>query len=256
MDDLDVAVTAARAGALVVRSAIGDPGTTMKGAVDPVTLVDTAAERAVLGVIAELRPDDATLSEEAGGVESATRLWVVDPIDGTVNFIHGVEHVSVSVGLWVDGEPEVGVVVDVHRDRTYAARAGGGATVDDRPLTVTSRQPGDALVAIGFPYDRRERAIPYGDLVARVLATCRGAIQSGSAALDFAWVAEGRLDGYAEVGLKPWDVAAGILLVREAGGLVLDHTGQPADLRSAGFVAGGEAVAHHLVDVLAPAVPS
>ncbi len=256
MNDLDVAIAAGLAGAAAIRGAGGDLDTRMKGVVDPVTAVDLAAERAVLGVIGEHRPHDAVLSEEGGGSDDpgAGRLWVVDPMDGTVNFIHRVEHVSVSVGLWVDDTPEVGVVVDVFRQRVFAAQAGRGATVDGVPMRVNDRPPAESLIAIGFPYDRQERADTYGEMVARVLADFRDARRFGSAALDLAWVAEGRVDGYTEVGLQPWDVAAGILLVREAGGVVLDEHGGDAGLRSRSWAAGSPALASRLVDVITPAI--
>ncbi len=237
MDDLEVATAAAEAAADTIRAAGERFETRMKGAVDPVTEIDVAAERAALGVLRRYRPDDDVLAEEAGG-RPGDRTWVVDPLDGTVNFVQGIEHVGVSVGLWRHRGPLVGVVVDVARERTYRAVAGEGTEVDGRPMEIAPARPDEVVVATGFPYDRQERAGRYGRLVAGLLTRFRGVRRFGAATLDFAWVAEGRLGGYVEIGLAPWDVAAGILLVREAGGLVVDGRGDPADLSSEAFLSG------------------
>lgn len=248
-----MATTAATAAADVIRGASRDFSTTLKGVVDPVTEVDLAAERAILDVLGRERPDDSILSEEAGG-SVGTRTWVIDPLDGTVNFVQRIEHVAVSVGLWLDDHPVVGVIVDVWRHRIYRAVRGAGAEVDGAALSVSEALPADAVVGTGFPYDRVERADAYGDLVGGLLGRFRGVRRFGAAALDFAWVAEGRLGGYGEVGLAPWDVAAGILLVREAGGVVLDESGRDATLSSRAFAAGNEPVAGALARVLSAVV--
>ncbi|UCG40690.1 MAG: inositol monophosphatase [Acidimicrobiia bacterium] len=241
MRDIDVARAAAAAAGEVIRGAesrVAD----LKGAVDPVTATDLAAEQAILEVLRAHRPDDAVLAEESGG-EVRGRTWIADPLDGTVNFVHGIDHVAVSVGLWDGHEALAGAILDVGRDRMYWAVAGEGAWSGDTPLRVTNRPIGDAVVALGYPYDRRERPRAYGDFTARILAHARGVRRIGAAALDLAWVAEGRVDAYIEPGLpagvKPWDVAAGILLVREAGGQVVNGEGAPAGLEESLFVAGG-----------------
>jgi len=156
----------------------------------------------------------------------------------------------VSVGLWRHRGPLVGVVVDVFRDRTYKAVAGEGAEVDGEVFEVEPVDPRDVVVATGFPYDRQERAGRYGTLVTELLGRFRGVRRFGAATLDFAWVAEGRLGGYVEMGLAPWDVAAGILLVREAGALVVDEHGEPAELDSRAFAAGPRAVVGQLLAAL------
>jgi len=253
MDDLEVATRAAETAAGIIRSARRDRTARMKGAVDPVTEVDLAAERAVIDLLRDTRPDDDILAEEGGG-SIGERTWVVDPLDGTVNFVQGIEHVAVSVALWERDRPVVGVIVDVFRGRTYRALRGEGAEVDGHPLAVEVVEVHDAVVATGYPYDRHERSSAYGDLTARLLASVRGVRRFGSAALDLAWVAEGRLGGYVEVGLAPWDVAAGILIVREAGGAVLDERGDDAGLRSRAFACGSVDIAHHLVSQLGDAV--
>jgi myo-inositol-1(or 4)-monophosphatase len=226
----------------------------MKGAVDPVTEVDVAAEQAIFDVLRRHRPTDATLGEESGGSDSRGRQWVVDALDGTVNFVHGLAHTAVSVALWSGGEAVVGVIADVERARLHRAESGAGAEVDGEATTVTDAMVGDAVVATGYPYDRRERAAEYGAMTGRLLAEFRGVRRFGAAALDFAWVAEGRLDGYGEVGLQPWDAAAGILLVRESGGVVLDGSGRPAGLRSRAFACGNATVARRLSEIVGAAV--
>ncbi len=250
MRDLDVAIAAAESAAAVIRRA-ETRNATFKSAVDPVTDTDTAAEEAVLDILGEVRSADGVLSEEAGGHLDHERLWVIDPLDGTVNFVHGIDHIAVSVALWVSGTPRVAVVVDVGRSLTYTATAGEGAWLGTRRLRVTDRPVGDAVVASGYPYDRRERADAYGDFTARMLRVCRGVRRFGAAALDLAWVAAGTVDGYMEpgipAGVKPWDVAAGILLVREAGGEVVNLHGDPAGLEESMFIAGGPATVHGLL---------
>ncbi len=243
MRDLDVAVAAAERAAAVIRAA--EVGTVeFKSAVDPVTETDTAAEAAILEVLADVRSTDGVLTEESGGDLDHDRLWVIDPLDGTVNFVHGIDHTAVSIALWVAGTPKVGVVVDVHRSLTYTAVAGEGAWLGSRRLRVTDRPTDEAVVASGYPYDRREKAEAYGEFTARLLETCRGVRRFGAAALDLAWVAAGTVDGYVEPGLpagvKPWDVAAGILLVREAAGDVVNLRGERAGLEETMFIAGGQ----------------
>ncbi len=255
--DLDVAVRAALAGAEVVRDGFGGPAQEeMKGAVDPVTAVDRQAEEAILTVVHAHRPDDAVLAEESGGDASGTgRRWIVDPLDGTVNFVAGVPHVGVSVALWDGGRAVAGVVVDVLRDDVFAAAAGEGCTLNGRPIRVSDRTDiGSSLLVTGFPYDRRERAALYTAAVTDVLRVARGIRRLGTASLDFAWVAAGRFDGYWEFGLKPWDVAAGILLVREAGGRVTDHTLEDSRLDDAFVVATNGRVHRSLHTLLQPSI--
>ncbi len=253
MRDIDVAIAAAERAADVIRGSTSRAAS-FKSAVDPVTETDSAAEEAILDVLRELRGTDGVLAEESGGSLDHDRLWVVDPLDGTVNFVHGIDHVGVSVALWVAGAPRVGVVVDVHRSLTYTAVAGEGAWAGGRRLQVTDRSVSEAVVASGYPYDRWERAEEYGDFTARILKATRGVRRFGAAALDLAWSASGTVDGYLEPGLphgvKPWDVAAGILLVREAGGVVVNGDGVPAGLEETLFIAGGR----HVVDGLLAAM--
>lgn len=252
-EDLTVAREAAAAAAAVVRPAFGGPVVSrLKGAVDPVTEVDIAAEEAILAVLRSRRPSDRVLAEESGGgAWDRGRVWIVDPLDGTVNFVHGIPHVAVSVALWQDGEPRAGVVIDVCRGTVFAAAAGRGAASDGEPIGVAEGvSPAEALVATGFPYDRQERAARYAREVEAVLRRFRDVRRLGSAALDLAWVAAGHYQGYWEHGLAPWDAAAGVLLVAEAGGVVSGPHGEPFTLSSEAVVAAAPRTHAHLLSTL------
>lgn len=259
MDDLAAALTAARTGAKVVKGLFGEVATaTLKGAVDPVTEADHESERAILGFLAEARPKDAVLAEEGGGSRSlAGRHWLVDPLDGTVNFVHGIPQIAVSVALYEDGAPLAAAVVDVLRAEEFTAVAGEGAQLNGRPIGV-SHAPvlREAVIATGFPYDRDRLGGSYASIVGAVLEEVRGIRRLGSAALDLAWLAAGRYDGYWEFGLGPWDIGAGMLLIREAGGLVTDHRGQPSEVFDDVFIAAGPNLHPALLSTVTRAMPS
>ncbi|MCE2529345.1 MAG: inositol monophosphatase [Acidimicrobiia bacterium] len=256
--DLEVAVTAARAGAGVVRRSFGrDIDPDLKGVVDPVTEVDRAAEAAILEVLGALRPDDVVLGEEGGGqTEAVGRRWIVDPLDGTINFLHRHPHVAVSVGLWDGDEPVAGVVIDVMRDEVFSAVRGQGAYLDGRPIRVSSwTRLQECLVGTGFPYDRHLNGPAYTAAAGEVMKRVRDIRRLGSAALDFAWVACGRFDGFWEFGIYPWDVAAGLLLVEEAGGLTADMTTSPAKVDSTHFIIATPGIYDPLVDLVRSVAP-
>lgn len=260
MSDLDLALEAtARASTIIRHYFATDVDAEMKGAVDPVTAADRDAEQAIIGLLTSECPDDSILGEESGEGGSrpdAARRWYIDPLDGTVNFANRIPHCSVSVALYDDGRPVVGVIRDVFRDETFAATADGPATLDDRKIRVrTNTELGDAVVVTGFPYDRRERADEYAKVIATVLGRVRGLRRLGSAALDFAWVAAGRFDGYWEYGLGPWDAAAGRLIVESAGGRV-SSIGGPLVLEPGvtSVVAANPALHAQLVDLLRPVI--
>jgi len=203
---------------------------TKSSAIDLVTEVDRACEALVVETLERERPRDAILAEEGGGRgrEDATYRWVVDPLDGTVNFAHGYPAFCVSIGLEREGERVLGVVYEPLRDELFHATRGGGAFRNGRRIQVSSAGAlGEALVATGFAYDVREALEDNLDHFARVAKRAQGIRRGGAAALDLGYVACGRLDGYWELKLHPWDVAAGILLVEEAGGRVSDFRGGP-----------------------------
>lgn len=223
MDDLGIARAAAAAASLVIRDHATRPRLAdFKGAVDPVTAADRDAEQVIVETIRAHHPGDGILAEEGSAAESATgRRWVIDPLDGTVNFLHGIPQVAVSIALEDAEGTAVGVVRDVFREEEFTALRGGGCFRDGQAIRSSAATSlSEAMISTGFPYDRQARAAEYGRHVAAVLARVRGIRRMGSAALDLAWVACGRFDGHWEVGLSPWDVAAGFLLVREAGGMV------------------------------------
>jgi myo-inositol-1(or 4)-monophosphatase len=231
MNDLDLALEAASAAAEAIRSRAADVvDPEFKGEVNPVTAADRAAEDAIVDLIRRHRPDDGILTEEGSDRDSTSqRRWVVDPLDGTVNFLHGVPHVGVSIAVEDSDGPVVGVVLDVFRDEAFSAVRGDGARRDGESIAVSSTRSLDrSLVVTGFPYDRREHATAYAGVVAAVLQRAQGVRRLGSAALDLAWIACGRYDGYWEIKLEPWDVAAGLLLVAEAGGRSSASDGGPA----------------------------
>lgn len=190
---------------------------------DMVSDADREAEATIVAAIHAARPDDAILSEEGGGMDGAGSVrWIVDPLDGTTNFLWGIPHWSVSVAVSDAAGPAVGVVFDPCRDEMYCAVRGGGATLNGAPLVLDGAPPlPEALIGTGFNYSAEERA-RQGVRVAALLPQVRDIRRFGSAALDLSWLAAGRVDGYFETGLSPWDWAAGRLVVTEAGGLVAE----------------------------------
>jgi myo-inositol-1(or 4)-monophosphatase len=202
---------------------------------DPVSDADRAAEELIAAALAAERPDDGLLAEEGSHADSGSgRRWVVDPLDGTVNFLYGFQAWCVSIAVEDADGGLAGVVHDPLHGETFAALRGRGATLNGAPLAV---RDGDrlevALIATGFGYAAERRAWQ-ADLLTRILPRVRDIRRGGAAALDLAWVAAGRLDGYYEFGLKPWDWAAGRLLVEEAGGAARAFGGDPPGLAAAG----------------------
>jgi len=228
----DLAVRLAREAAKIQRERYEtDLDIRTKGtSIDLVTEVDRACEALIVGEIERLRPDDGILAEEGGGHDrdGAEWRWVIDPLDGTTNYAHGFPRFCVSIGVERHGERIVAAVLDPLLDELFLAVKGQGAFVGERRLHVSSEPDlGNALVATGFAYDvRRSREDNVAEF-ARVLKGARGLRRDGSAALDLCYVAAGRLDAYWEQKLQPWDVAAGILIVEEAGGRVSDMQGGP-----------------------------
>lgn len=263
LPDLEIAVAAARAGAAVVRRGFGEAwGTELKGAVDPVTDIDHESEAAIRAMLAERAPGDSVLAEEGGGADWwGPRTWIADPLDGTVNFVNRIPHVAVSVALWDQGRPKVGVVIDVVREEEFAASNGGGATSNGRPIAVSDTASlGDALLATGLPYDRQEHPAEYLRSMERLLARSRDNRRMGAAALDMAWVACGRFDGYWEHGgphgVKPWDAAAGMLLVTEAGGTATDSKGEVNQLQPEAFVVSNGKIHEELRSAVDETMPA
>jgi myo-inositol-1(or 4)-monophosphatase len=227
------AESAARRGGAVVRARFHETRTVdFKGRIDLVTDADRAAEEAILTFVRGEFPGDDVIAEESQTRPgSAERRWYVDPLDGTTNYAHGVPHFCVSVGI-VDREGIVaGAVYQPLLDEMYSASRGGGATLNGRAIGVSTRAPvSQGLLATGFPYDVWTRPDPPLHLFTLALGKARGVRRFGAAALDLAYVACGRFDAYFELGLFPWDIAAGSLLVSEANGTVTDLAGGSLDL--------------------------
>jgi myo-inositol-1(or 4)-monophosphatase len=208
---------------------------------DLVTEADLEAERCLVAHLRQAFPEHAIeAEEETRDRDDARPRWFLDPLDGTVNFVHGLPIFAVSAGLWVGGRPEVGVVHVPRLDETFGATRGGGAWLDGAQLSVSPvERLAEAVLATGFPYRRNE--LPNNNLenFSRFFLEVRGLRRMGSAAVDLAYVAAGRLDGFWELHLAPHDVAAGGLLVREAGGRVTDFEGGEGWLRGGRIVAAG-----------------
>lgn len=221
----DLAGRAAAAGGRVVRET-EITGVELKGRADYVTSVDRDAERTIRGMLEAEAPEIPVLGEEEGG-RTADRYWLVDPIDGTVNFIHRFPAVGVSVALVEDGRPVAGAVHAPFLGETWTAGRGAGAQKDGAPLRVSDASPEEAVVGTGFPFRSKHRLQEYLAVMVPALRRFEDLRRPGAVALDLAWVAEGVFDGFFELGLSGWDVAAGALLIEEAGGVVTDWSGGP-----------------------------
>ena len=198
-----------------------------KGAHDLVSYVDRRSEEMLVEGLSALVPEAGFLTEEGTTAQTQRPLmWVVDPLDGTTNFTHGLPFFSISIALLFEGNPLLGMVWEPNRDERFTAVAGQGCRLNDIPLKVSSTHAlGQALLATGFPYEQYDRVDDYLPVLKHMMTQSRGVRRLGSAALDLAYVACGRFDGYYEYNLNPWDVAAGVLLVTEAGGRVSDFSG-------------------------------
>ena len=228
---LNIAVRAARkAGSIINRAALGGEGLKIraKQANDFVTQVDQAAEEAIIGIVRAAYPEHGFLAEESGRSEGkAETVWIIDPLDGTTNFIHGFPQYCVSIGVQHRGTLAHAVVYDPTRNELFTATKGAGAFLNDRRIRVTKcLKLQDALVGTGFPFKELGRMDVYLAQLRTLMSTSSGVRRAGAAALDLAYVACGRLDAFWELGLSPWDMAAGALLIQEAGGLVGDLKGE------------------------------
>ncbi|MBW4653653.1 MAG: inositol monophosphatase [Kaiparowitsia implicata GSE-PSE-MK54-09C] len=234
---LDVATEAALAAGSVIQQYYGKLESIEEkdGSGNVVTEADHAAEATVLGVLQRHFPNHAILAEESGasGLASSEFLWAIDPLDGTTNFAHQFPHYAVSIGLLIEGVPQVGVVYNPYYDELFRAAKGLGATRDRQPIQVsTTPDLEHSLLATGFAYDRCTTVDTNYAEFCHLTHQTQGVRRGGAAALDLAFVACGRLEGYWERALSPWDVAAGIVLVEEAGGLVTAYDKSPHDFEA------------------------
>jgi myo-inositol-1(or 4)-monophosphatase len=252
---LELAVSIAREVGELQRERFHQPHRieTKSSEIDLVTEVDRISEQRILERIAEARPRDAVLSEETAGQPGTSEVcWIVDPLDGTTNYAHGFPHFAVSIGIERRGVREVGIVYDPMKEECFTACRGEGARRNgDRVHVSGIKSLSHALLATGFAYDVHHTRADNLEHFGRFIKRAQGVRRAGSASLDFAYVACGRFDGFWELSLHPWDVAAGILLVEEAGGRVTDLEGGAPDRSGATCVASNGLLHGAMLDVLA-----
>ena len=256
---LNVAVKAARAAGSIINRAsmdLDDLKVGSKGVNDFVTEVDHAAEAAIIKILLDAYPQHAILAEESGkehGNQRSDYQWIIDPLDGTTNFIHGLPIYAVSIALAHRGVVQQAVVYDPTRNDLYHASKGRGAFLNDRRLRVSKRtRLSDALVGTGFPFRKGDNFKRYLKLFEAIMQSTAGVRRPGAASLDLCYVAAGHYDAFFETGLSPWDVAAGSLIVTEAGGLVGNFTGESDYLHQRDVLAGTPKIYAQLVPMLQP----
>lgn len=253
---LNTAVKAARrAGDIIVRGLARFEGmeTASKGLNDFVTSIDLAAEAAIIETLRDAYPHHAFLAEESGASGDGEIVWIIDPLDGTTNFIHGFPHYAVSIALSHRGIVTQAVIYDPGNNDLFTATRGAGAYLNDTRIRVGKRaQLKAALVGTGFPFKEHRHIDAYLAMLRDVMQSCSGVRRAGSAALDLAYLAAGRLDAFWEIGLAPWDIAAGSLLITEAGGAVADLQGNDGYLKSGNVVGGNLRLLHELLQLLGP----
>jgi myo-inositol-1(or 4)-monophosphatase len=224
-----------------------------KGPADFVSAADRRAEEVIRAELERARPGYSFLMEESGASEGSDpqHRWIVDPLDGTTNFLHGIPQFAISIALERQGRLSAALVYDPISDELFTAERGSGAFLNDRRLRVSSREHlADSVVATGMPFKGHGDSGRYLKELANLMPAVAGVRRFGAAALDLAWVAAGRFDGFWERGLSPWDMAAGILLIREAGGFITDASGRDTMLSSGEVVAGNDAIHRQLLSLI------
>ncbi len=256
---LNIAIKAARRAGSIINRASMDLDLLQVSTKQPndfVTEVDKAAEAAIIDILREAYPEHGILAEESGasaGSKDSEFQWIIDPLDGTTNFIHGFPQYAVSIALSHRGVVTQAVVYDPNRNELFTASKGRGAFLNDRRIRVTKRTKlADSLIGTGFPYRVFEHADAYLGIFKELMQKTAGLRRPGAAALDLAYVACGRLDGFFELGLAPWDIAGGSLLVSEAGGLISDLAGDGDYLNTGNVLAGTPKVFGQLLQTVAP----
>ena len=262
---LNIAIKAARRAGQIINRASNDLDliqVTTKQPNDFVTDVDKAAEAAITEILREAYPSYGILAEESGqtagkGSNESEYEWIIDPLDGTTNFIHGLPQYAISIALAKSGVVEQAVVFDPNRNELFTASKGGGAFLNDRRIRVSRRNKlQDALLGTGFPYRMFDHIDVYLSIFKELAQKTAGQRRPGAASLDLAYVACGRYDGFWEFGLSPWDMAAGALLISEAGGLVSDMRGDANYLETGNLVAGTPKVFAPLLKIIEDRLPT
>jgi len=253
---VNIAVRAARsAGNIITRhmDRLDQLTIESKGENDFVSEVDRMAEDEIRAILHQAYPDHAIVGEERGGADDAEYVWLVDPLDGTTNFLRGVPHFAVSIALKYRGALEAGVIYDPIRQELWTANRGGGCTFEGRRMRIHARPSIDnALLGTGFPLRSRDYHDAYLGMFGDIFRRAGDLRRAGAAALDLAYVACGRLDGFWEIGLKPWDIGAGALMIREAGGIVGDFAGGDHYLDTGNIIAGSPKLFADLVRTISP----
>ncbi|MBK8163041.1 MAG: inositol-1-monophosphatase [Gammaproteobacteria bacterium] len=253
---LNIAIMAARkAGGVILRhiDRIDTLTITNKGRNDYVSEVDRLAEEEIVRVIRKAYPEHGILAEEGGKRSGNDYLWIIDPLDGTTNYLHGFPQFAVSIALSNRGKVEQGCVYDPLREELFTASRGSGAFLNDRRMRVSAAKTLEGtLLGTGFPFKQQQYLDAYLEMFKVLHRESAGIRRAGSAALDLAYVAAGRLDGFWEIGLNPWDMAAGALLIQEAGGMVSDFRGGDAYQESGNVVAGNPKVFQAMLQAIAP----
>jgi myo-inositol-1(or 4)-monophosphatase len=253
---LNIAIRAARKAGNLIAKNYETPDAveaSQKGSNDFVTNVDRDAERLIVEVIRKSYPQHTIIGEECGELvgEDPAVQWVIDPLDGTTNFIKRLPHFAVSIAVRIKGRTEVAVVYDPMRNELFTATRGQGAQMNGYRLrSSTARDLDGTVLATGFPFKLKQHSKSYINVIGALFTHCADFRRTGSAALDLAYVAAGRVDGFFEIGLKPWDFAGGELLVREAGGIVTDFVGGHNYLASGNLVAGNPRVVKSILGTI------
>jgi myo-inositol-1(or 4)-monophosphatase len=255
---LNIAVRAARsAGEIILRSAdkASHLSVDSKGKNDFATEIDRLAEKEIISIIKAAYPEHSILAEESGEHAGNDFVWVIDPLDGTTNFIHGFPQYAVSIALKYKNRIEIGVVYDPLREELFTAKRGGGAMLNNRRLRVTGlTSMKGALIGTGFPFKVPQHLDAYLNMFRAITIDSAGIRRAGSAALDLAYLAAGRLDAFWEIELKEWDMAAGILLVKEAGGVATDFSFNDNYLTSGNLIAGSPRMHQLMYQLIEPHV--
>ncbi len=251
--ELETAKRAANEAAKIIRDYAENEsfGVELKGKNDLVTDADLASEKKIIEVIKTEFPEDQFLAEESNTYTRLPdgRIWIIDPIDGTTNFAHGFAPYCVSIGFWIDGKPKAAVILEVAHNEMFYAVEGEGACLNGNQIHISDeREPSRSLVATGFPYSMFDLVDPYLKVLKDLMQKTHGIRRAGAASYDLCCVAAGRVEGFYEYGLSPWDVAAGALIIQEAGGKVTDWTGSDNWLFGRRIIAGNEVMCSFLKD--------
>jgi len=257
---LNIAVRAARnAGNIIMRyvDRLDTLAVTSKARNDFVTDVDRMAEQEIISVLRKAYPDHSILAEETGSQGTSEEFcWVIDPLDGTTNYIHGFPQFAVSIAFRQKGRLEQGVIYDPVRQELYTASRGAGAQLNNRRIRVSQKKDLEgALLGTGFPFRQQEYLHAYMEMFKALFPDTAGIRRAGAASLDLAYVAAGRLDGFWELGLSEWDMAAGVLLIQEAGGIVTNFRGDDSYLKTGNIIAGTPKIHHAILRRIQDFIP-